>query len=651
MPVDKIEIASRDINYAEEVLLSDGEIFDNERRTFISDLRTLDLQAVPGSGKTTALLAKLLILEKLLPFTDGSGVLVISHTNASIDEIKSKIGKHAPRLFSYPNFVGTIQSFVDRLLAIPFYANKYNRKLIRIDNEIYYQHHYVPGRASAYLNNRSDKDDILFNSRLFGDNELRYGFTSKAFPLRNRENTTYKALVDLKVLLREKGYLCFDDAYILASQYIQEIPRIKTILQKRFRFVFVDEIQDMARHQHDILEQLFFSSGNSMSVFQRIGDKNQAIFNGEITLEDVWDDRDIILKLSGSYRFHPKIANVVKYFALCPTEIEGRRKYSDGTEIEIKPHMIVFDDASRNQVIHCFSEIIQDLKSSSKLPSNPNHGFKVIAWRKEHEESDKLGLKDYYQHFEEETHSPKIDHTNLASYLNICIKKKQTLDFVRKSILNAFLKILRLENISDQSDRVFTKRKLLSYLRDEHPETYELFKLKLYQWSIGLIRDKPDDVLSDIKAYTPQVLICFGKEIDLSHSFIVGDSVNSTQTSSGDNSVNNTNIYKNEDTEIIVTTVHSSKGQTHTATLYLETYYYQDGRGINAKSYESQRLCQQFKNNFIPTMAGVRVKQSARMVYVGISRPTHLLCFAVHKDRFDRYLNDLDDTVWEIIKV
>jgi len=28
-------------------------------------------------------------------------------------------------------------------------------------------------------------------------------------------------------------------------------------------------------------------------------------------------------------------------------------------------------------------------------------------------------------------------------------------------------------------------------------------------------------------------------------------------------------------------------------------------------------------------------KQSLKMVYVGFSRPTHFLCFAVHKDRFD----------------
>ena len=83
------------------------------------------------------MLAKLVILERKLPFAGGSGILVLSHTNAAVDEIKEKLQKHCPRLFSYPNFIGTIQSFVDEYLAIPFYISKFKKKPIRIDNEIY----------------------------------------------------------------------------------------------------------------------------------------------------------------------------------------------------------------------------------------------------------------------------------------------------------------------------------------------------------------------------------------------------------------------------------------------------------------------------------------------------------------------------------
>ncbi len=75
-----ITITDEDISSAEQILLPDGKTFDDERKAYIKRLDTLDLQAVPGSGKTTVLLAKLIILETYLPLHDGSGILIISHT-------------------------------------------------------------------------------------------------------------------------------------------------------------------------------------------------------------------------------------------------------------------------------------------------------------------------------------------------------------------------------------------------------------------------------------------------------------------------------------------------------------------------------------------------------------------------------------------
>ncbi|HLP37011.1 UvrD-helicase domain-containing protein [Lacibacter sp.] len=131
------QVTDEDIQYAEQILFKKQGVFDKERIEFIEELGTCDLQAVPGSGKTTVLLAKLLILERYLPLDNGLAVVVLSHTNNAVDEIKNKIAAHCPKLFSEPNFVGTIQSFVDRFLAIPYYTNLYNNQPIRIDDELY----------------------------------------------------------------------------------------------------------------------------------------------------------------------------------------------------------------------------------------------------------------------------------------------------------------------------------------------------------------------------------------------------------------------------------------------------------------------------------------------------------------------------------
>jgi len=75
MQPEKIQVTDEDIKYTEKILLEEREYFDDERIAFIKNFEPIDLQAVPGSGKTTALLAKLLILERHLPFKDGSGIL------------------------------------------------------------------------------------------------------------------------------------------------------------------------------------------------------------------------------------------------------------------------------------------------------------------------------------------------------------------------------------------------------------------------------------------------------------------------------------------------------------------------------------------------------------------------------------------------
>jgi superfamily I DNA/RNA helicase len=97
-----IEITDEDIDYSENILLPKGKDFDDERRDFIRNLSTIDLQAVPGSGKTTALLAKLLILETKLPLSDGSGILVLSHTNAAVMKLKKEFINTAQNFFVIP---------------------------------------------------------------------------------------------------------------------------------------------------------------------------------------------------------------------------------------------------------------------------------------------------------------------------------------------------------------------------------------------------------------------------------------------------------------------------------------------------------------------------------------------------------------------
>ncbi|MDA8238740.1 MAG: UvrD-helicase domain-containing protein [Nitrospiraceae bacterium] len=657
----EINITDNDIAHAERLLLPEGRTFDAERRAFINRFDTLDLQAVPGSGKTTVLLAKLVILERYLPFSNGSGILVISHTNTAVDEIKKKIGKQCQRLFAYPNYIGTIQSFVDRFLAIPAYVARFGKRPTRIDNEIfdvavagYYRCLPAKCPAKAWLDNKSDAVAFLKRIRFDDQFNLTDGIGGAVALKKASASETYKTLARMKMDIFGRGYLHFEDAYFLAAIHLSKRKAAKALMQERFSYVFVDEMQDMGKHQHDLLEELFFDGGKCQCGYQRIGDRNQSIYdNNDFDEKSAWQARGIVLSLANSYRLSIPIATVVNFFALDNADgfqINGL------SEVNIKPHIIIFDDASVCTVVHKFSSILRNLIDEGRIPESGENIFKAVAWNSEWNAEDKgrtgskFRLVDYCPAFQKARQKSRIDHNCLEDYLRHYDRKNKTLGAVQKSILNFILKVLRLEDANNpESGSHFTSNSLLKFLREKHAVFYEQFKLCLYQWTLYSIRGDITDVVEEIRETIPKLLQIFGKDVNKSREFI--DQPAETAALADTTQQSFSNIVNIHGFDIEIATVHSVKGQTHTATLYMETYFHQDGHGVAAKSYESQRLSRQFLMEGLVGSERKRVKQSARMVYVGFSRPTHLLCFAVHKDRFHQYLSGLDTTVWEIIKI
>ncbi len=642
-----IDITDEDIEYSENILLNEGH-FDEERRAFIKNIDTLDLQAVPGSGKTTVLLAKLLIIERYLPLEKNRGILVLSHTNVAIDEIIERIGRYCPKLFSYPNFVGTIQSFVDQFLAIPYYNTIAKRKPYRIDNEIYdeqIEKYSLPYGANLWVNQKHDPIKFLKSLRLDENYLLTSGVNKNAkdFELKNPNTNTYKALVRMKKRILTNGYLHFDDAYLLAVKALNDYSKLKLILQERFKYVFVDEMQDMDNHQYELLERVFFDDGNSKSIYQRIGDKNQAIFNGEVSLEDIWEDRAVVLKLKGSHRLTSINAELVNCLILQRDQNYEVIGLNSGI---IKPHILVYTDNSIKNIIPTYSRIIQEFIDSNTIENNNNNSYNVIGWIKEHLEDNKISIKDYCDEFEAERSVKRIDYQNLDTYLKLCDKSKETLEPYRKNILNALVRILRYEEVINLTNgRPFTKKNLMNYLKKDFFNEYELLKLHLYNWSIKLVKGNFDNVYQELKDYIPNFLNIFEKTINNSSDFINNPSDTTPIVLDGTNQ--SKNIVNHHGFDISVGTIHSAKGQTHTCTLYLETFHKNGGGG----NYEWQRLSNQLKYTPYVNSTTKIVKQTLKMAYVGLSRPTDLLCIAIHQDRFNVNLSDIDTDKWEVLNV
>ncbi|MDP4199713.1 MAG: UvrD-helicase domain-containing protein [Bacteroidota bacterium] len=667
-------VTNGDIEYAEGILLPAGMTFDDERRAFIRNFETIDLQAVPGSGKTTALLAKLLIIEKHLPLNDGSGVLVLSHTNAAVDEIKNAIGIHCPKLFAYPNYVGTIQSFTDKFLAIPYGHNCLGVRFDRVDSEAFSERLWKNFRL---VQQREDFGSlgkwfygmhIATAKEIAGENKpevrrlcnalieahvknIRYDYNEECFRngidgkalLKSKTNPKFNALLAITQETFAEGYLSFDYAYILAKHYLILVPELTPIVRKRFPYVFVDEMQDMDPHQYTLLETLFAPSGPHQPIYQRIGDKNQAIYEG--LTGEIWQDRapDRILSLKGSYRLSSQVAKVVQPFALTPIAIDGRREL----RVPIKPCLLVYTEPSH--VINEYIRIIRTHVDSGAIPSNTANGFHAICWVTKEKETETT-LSRYFADFKRVKQESGSNYYCLRAYFDAMDPVSQCVRAIRSHLINAILKVLRLEDIRDENNRYYTQARFLRQLNQldltRDTKYSDEFNFQLFQWCSAVANGKTTEALRDLRIFLPNLLGWLDKTLTKADAITFVNADSASSQSVGENTSEsrdvNVAIEPSGDIRIEVSNVHAVKGHTHTATLYMESFY--------QKMYESSRLPGPFLNGSAK-IKGTYQNETARLLYVGFSRPTHLLCFAVHKERFEAHLSAIDRDIWEIVEV
>jgi hypothetical protein len=168
--------------------------------------------------------------------------------------------------------------------------------------------------------------------------------------------------------------------------------------------------------------------------------------------------------------------------------------------------------------------------------------------------------------------------------------------------------------------------------------------LNIFRWSFEIYKGKIEEPLAEIKCFIPKMIEVFGKEVVKSKKFINDNTLEKQPDSSENQLLVKDNIYCCPTTGLKaeICTVHSAKGETHLATLYVETFY--------QKKYESESLIECFcgnNPNLSESKADVHKKESIKVAYVALSRSANLLCFAIHQDRFSKMKDRVKD--WEIV--
>lgn len=647
------------IDGVEQMFLPQGASFDEERRNFIKRLSSCDLLAVPGSGKTTALLAKLACVVQSNDNNDG--ILVLSHTNTAVDEIKKKLEEKFGVLFNYPNCVCTVQEFVDTFLAIPFYENIYHTSVDYIDKDRYeeeleYELARIRDIRIGYLKNMNyDFKKIRFgikdSNRTVGEgiscDELKYKIP-RTWTGHEDENKAFvvSKLLEVKNRILQKGVLHYDDCYFLAESYISDHPEVISFLRKRFKYIFVDEAQDLAKHQIEVLDKLF---NCDECVLQRVGDNNQSIYH-KVSEDTVWMPRNV-LYIRNSQRLTPEIADVVNAFTLDKGaddrgnvlfNVAGKRTLAN----PIPPYLLLYEDGTIGNLENTFRDII-NLHSLTETNEARKYGFHIIGWNGNKEENydiNKLRLEDIFPQFVVSKNATKVVLKTLSDYIQLG-RTENTLRECRISILSALSTVLRLSGTKDVNSRNYTPNSLYKYVIQQ--EQYkDDFEKAIYDMAVLLVTKQYEAGYNKLKDFLRNqfVIIMPFQENQPLRDFL-GDRFNLIVEDAS--SV----VHNQADFPIEISTVHHVKGMTHCATMYVETFYYE---------YECNHLIKEAKGRlgsspfFKDTccITGKRAKQAMKMLYVGMSRPTHLLCYASLKQNWnDARQQKMRDAGWQVIEV
>lgn len=670
-PLDGL-IARQDIA---DLAAGENLILDDENRIGVLEATgSIDVQACPGSGKTTLIAAKLMLLAKKWPFEDR-GICVLSHTNVAKDEIIRRLKKsrttEAQNLLTYPHFIGTIQEFVGKYVAFPSIRSD-GTKINLVDTDVCVGLIYsrLQQGTRIYIDRKSEHSNVLYDFDLdFVDGNITVSVPT--FPNGSNSNSHNDLLATRQALISE-GYFFYRDVFTYARKALHENENLVSALRYRFPGVFLDEMQDTQKFQDDLLREIFPLDAPCVSV-QRFGDPDQAIFHG-IGSEEPNESfngksaNDMNFVIHKSHRFTNGVAEKIAKLSfneipleseLSDEQLDARRQLqADGNEFENT--ILVFDDASISAVIPSFLEVVSQQFFDDYVLSD-DFTVKVIgAVGNEITQEDQLKIGQYWPDFDKEKSVKNFREATLIEAVRYC-RQRSDLDWSEnyKLLIGCVVRLMRTANIRDPNDKYFNATTLREYLAQNGE--WENFRDLIHIWlnpayeldqvfwddsnrvldAIFNFNGLPDQVVEYRAFSEPQA-----NEVDANDPGAAGDDRLVTLP---DNAIRHPKGFRVE-----LSTIHGVKGETHDATLVLETKNHCFDLEImlpyvmgDLPSEDHPNTTLRLKPN---SRAAFKPNQTfMRQFYVGMSRPKHLLGLAIHADRIsEQQAQKLADSGWAV---
>lgn len=268
------------------------------------------VEAGPGSGKTRVLIER---IKCLLSSSKRGKVLALTFSNLAADEMKDRLSED--RAFEEQLdrvTAGTIHSFCLDLVQsrgnliglnsdMVLFESEDDRKTVLKDVFLENQN------LKDFLVRQQDKNQIIQRIlQLITEQKKRFVLPENCsvkdpFPLIYSEYN--QKLID-------QNAMDFDDILFFAYRILTENPSVVRVYNSLYRYICIDEAQDLNFAQYEVIKAL---CGDSFNNVMMVGDANQSIygFNGSdsdfMTKSFVDDFSPVIYKLNDNYRSAKRI--------------------------------------------------------------------------------------------------------------------------------------------------------------------------------------------------------------------------------------------------------------------------------------------------------------------------------------------------------
>lgn len=222
--------------------------------------------AGPGSGKTTVITHRVQYLTKEYGIDPGD-ILVITFTRASAEEMRERYealtGGGSRVTF------GTFHSIFFRILKLAYRYTADN--IVREEQQMQFV------RELAQAGGLEPEDENEFAASILSEISSVKGerIALEHYYSKNCPDAVFRQLyAGYEEKMRRAGLIDFDDMMVLCLELFTERKDILSAWQRRYRYILIDEFQDINRLQYEIVRMLAKPEDNLFIV----GDDDQSIY-------------------------------------------------------------------------------------------------------------------------------------------------------------------------------------------------------------------------------------------------------------------------------------------------------------------------------------------------------------------------------------